>query len=320
VTALSINLPEQTGAAARSLTASDLAELMGAFNEVTGRLEATHESLRREVARLQGELREANEQLQRSKRLAALGEMAAGIAHEVRNPLGSIRLYARMLEQDLADRPGEKQIAGKIAAAVYGLDGVVGDVLDFARELRVCAQAAEPGELYDRALEACWAADPEAASGVRVVQRDARKRGGIRNGMRTRLWCDPALMHQALVNVVRNAVQAMAEVGAPEGGHVLTLEAGPARDEDGRAVFMLSVGDTGPGVSEAVIDRMFNPFFTTRAAGTGLGLAIVHRIVDAHGGRIVVRSRADGIGSGGEAGGRGTTFKLLLPAGPAARG
>lgn len=285
-----------------AVTASDLAELMSAFNDVTGRLEATHESLRREVARLQAELREANEQLERSRRLAALGEMAAGIAHEVRNPLGSIRLYARMLEQDLADRPGERQIAGKIAAAVHGLDGVVGDVLNFARELRVSAQAVDGCELLERALEACCA--PEG-SGVRVVLKRGR-------GRRAALWCDPALMHRALVNVIRNALQAMAEAEPPEGGHVLTLEAGPAAEEDGRAMHCLSIADTGPGVGEGVLERMFNPFFTTRAAGTGLGLPIVHRIVDAHGGRIAVRNGGSGRGAGG-----GATFRLLLPAGPA---
>src|SRR5438874_11415481 len=113
---------------------------MASFNEVTSKLERTHESLRLEVARLQDELRQANEQLERSRRLAALGQMAAGIAHEVRNPLGSIRLYASLLEQDLGDRPAEKEIAGKIAAAVQGLDGVVGDVLNFSRELKVSIQ------------------------------------------------------------------------------------------------------------------------------------------------------------------------------------
>src|SRR6185295_5586605 len=99
-------------------------------------LQSTHESLREQVSRLQAELSEANAQVERSKRLAALGEMAAGIAHEVRNPLGSIRLYARMLEQDLADRPAERSIATKIASAVGGLDGVVGDVLSFARDAK----------------------------------------------------------------------------------------------------------------------------------------------------------------------------------------
>jgi two-component system sensor histidine kinase HydH len=288
------------------VTPGELAELLSAFNEVTGRLQGTHEALRREVVRLQDELRDANEQLQRSKRLAALGQMAAGIAHEVRNPLGSIRLYARMLEQDLGDRPSERAIASKIAAAVQGLDGVVGDVLNFSRELKACVQDTEPGELLDRALEACWASDPAGAAGVKVVQREVRQRGGIRNGVRARLACDPALMHQALVNIIRNALQAMAGAPAPEGGHTLTLESGPWRDDDGRAAFMLSMADTGPGVSKDVVDRMFNPFFTTRATGTGLGLAIVHRIIDAHGGRISVKNDS------------GARFTILLPASGAA--
>jgi signal transduction histidine kinase len=230
--------------------------------------------------------------------------MAAGIAHEVRNPLGSIRLYARMLEQDLTDRPQEKQIAGKIAAAVHGLDGVVGDVLSFSRELRVNPERAEAGELLDRALESCWTAQCQS---VKVVQKDKRRAGGIVKGLRAELHCDPALMHQALVNIVRNALQAMGEAPAPEGGHTLTLEAGPVRADDSKAMYGISVTDTGPGIPGQTIDRMFNPFFTTRATGTGLGLAIVHRIVDAHGGRIIVRSRT----SGAE---RGTTFQLLLPA------
>lgn len=315
---------------APAVSPGELAELITAFNEVTGRLQGTHETLRREVVRLQEELREANEQLQRSKRLAALGQMAAGIAHEVRNPLGSIRLYARMLEQDLGDRPTERAIAAKIGAAVRGLDGVVGDVLNFSRELRVSLQEVEPGDLFDRALEACWVAD-SASESVRVVQREARKRGGIRNGTRAKLACDPGLMHQALVNIIRNALEAMAEAPAPEGGHVLTLEAGPWRDEDGRPVFLMSIADTGPGVSADVVDRMFNPFFTTRATGTGLGLPIVHRIVDAHGGRISVRNNdasdrrinRPARGRGGAAatapepmtGVCGATFSILLPAG-----
>ena len=294
----------------RAVTPADLAELMSAFNEVTGRLQSTHESLRREVVRLQAELTEANEQLHRSRRLAALGEMAAGIAHEVRNPLGSIRLYARMLEEDLGDRPQERAIAGKILSAVLGLDGVVGDVLSFSREMRISCERVEAGELLDRAMEACWTADPEAAGGVRVVQTDTRRRGGIRTGARTRLWCDPLLMHQALVNIIRNALQSMAEVAAPEGGHVLSLDVGPVRPDEGKGMFGIAVTDTGPGVSAEVIDRMFNPFFTTRKTGTGLGLAIVHRIIDAHGGRIVVRNNAARAA-------RGTTVQLLLPGSPA---
>jgi signal transduction histidine kinase len=280
-----------------AMTPADLAELMSAFTDVTSRLQRTHETLQHEVVRLQGELREANEQLQRSRRLAALGEMAAGIAHEVRNPLGSIGLYARMLEQDLADRPAERATATKIAAAVRGLDAIVGDVLSFARELRVSCERLSAADLLVRAAELCIA--DGRCPGLRVSGpgRDAE------------LWADGIQAQQALINVVRNAVQAMEECEPPQGGHVLQL--GVSVGEGGEVI--LGVADTGPGVGEDVVERMFNPFFTTRRTGTGLGLPIVHRIMDAHGGQVRVYSDARRPGS------RGATFELVFPA-PAAAG
>lgn len=278
----------EAGTGAGALAPADFAELLSAFNDVTSRVQSAHERLQREVAGLKRELREANEQLARSKRLAALGEMAAGIAHEVRNPLSSIRLYARMLEQDLTDRPEQRAVATRIAGAVHGLDAVVGDVLNFARELRVAPIAVAAGELFERALEACAGESPP---GVRVEHRGDAEVSG-----------DPGLLVNALVNVVRNALQAMAGVPRAE-GHVLTLEARDITAEDGARGVTLCIADTGPGVSPAVLDRMFNPFFTTRAAGTGLGLAIVHRIIDAHAGRIAARNRDGG----------GAVFELFLP-------
>lgn len=290
--------PAMTGPVG-AVAPADLAELMAAFNEVTARLQGTHESLHREVGRLKAELLEANEQLQRSRRLAELGEMAAGIAHEVRNPLGSIRLYAQMLEQDLTDRPVQCGVATKIASAVRGLDAVVGDVLSFARDMKVSCEATTAATVLDGALNASWG---EMAR-VRVVRR-----GGAEAESSLRCWCDSHLMHQALVNIIRNALEAMAEVPGPTGGHVLTLDAADAVGHDGRPATVLTISDTGPGVSAEVIDRMFNPFFTTRKTGTGLGLSIVHRIVDAHGGRVVVWSNAERM-----PGSRGTTFELVIP-------
>jgi signal transduction histidine kinase len=284
------------------MTPSDLAELMSAFTEVTGKLQQTHESLQREVIRLQGELRQANEQLQRSKRLAALGEMAAGIAHEVRNPLGSIGLYARMLEQDLVDRPAERETAGKIASAVRGLDAIVGDVLSFARELRVSRERLSAADLLAHAAEVCLA-DHEGAGGAGVRVELPRED--------VELWADGVQVQQALLNLVRNALQAMED--SPENPRVLRLDAW--RDGDLGGEVVLAVSDTGPGVGEDVIDRMFNPFFTTRRTGTGLGLAIVHRIADAHGGRVRVYNN----GKGDERDARpttvrmGATFELVFP-------
>lgn len=300
-----------------SVTPEELAELIGAFNEVTRQLSRTHETLRAEVSRLEAELRQANDQLERSRRLAALGEMAAGIAHEVRNPLGSIRLYARMLEEDLADRPDERGVAVKIGAAVRSLDAVVVDVLNFARRMEVSARVADADETLTKALEECLA---ERAGGVRprVVRRDRRRGEAV-------LLCDPGLAHRALVNVIRNAIEAMTRGGENESGSgvgggdrgTLTLDAErrSVRGPGGASVPMtvVSVGDTGPGLSREVLERMFNPFFTTRETGTGLGLAIVHRIMDAHGGRVHARN-----GRGGGAVVE-LCFPLAQPLGPADR-
>jgi signal transduction histidine kinase len=288
----------QTG----SVTPSDLAELMATFNGVTSRLQETHETLHREVVRLKAELNEANEQLQRSRRLAALGEMAAGIAHEVRNPLGSIGLYARMLEQDLVSLPPQKDIATKIVSAVIGLNGVVGDVLSFARDAKITPEPITADEVFSRAAEACVPGDS-----IKVVRRGGAE-AGAEGDPGLMLWCDSILMHQALVNIIRNAIEAMAECDPPKGGHVLVLDAAEAVGHDGKPAAVLTVSDTGPGVSCDAIDRMFNPFFTTRKTGTGLGLAIVHRIIDAHGGRIVVWNNADKA-----PGSPGATFELVIP-------
>ncbi len=278
-----------TGAsAATAMSPADLAELLGAFNDATSRLHSAHERLQAEVARLQDELRQANEQLERSRRLAALGEMAAGIAHEIRNPLGSIRLYARMLDDDLKDHPAEREVAQRITSAVRSADAVVHDVLAFAREFSVRPSAAGVADLFTRAIEE---ATGNGAAAVAVDRRD--QRSAVRE-----IECDPFLIQRAIVNIISNAVQAMAE---RPGGNVelrLTTDVACRKvvDPDGveRTFAVLSVTDTGPGVPDHVMERMFNPFFTTRATGTGLGLAIVHRIVDAHGGRVSVRNITDG--------------------------
>lgn len=278
----------------------ELAELLRVFNDVTSRLQGTHDQLRAEVSRLTRELLAANEQLERSRRLAALGEMAAGISHEVRNPLGSIGLYARMLDDDLADRPDQRKIARKIAAAAKGLDAVVGDVLTFSREFKLRADHVDAGELFDAALESCL------HDGVPGWDRASVRRAP---GVAVRFQADANLSRQALVNVVRNAIEAMHEAGSPL--RELTLDACvrivASAGGRGMSAAVLSVRDTGPGVDAGVLERMFNPFFTTRSTGTGLGLAIVHRIMDAHAGRVAVWNNRD------RGGGPGATVELIFP-------
>lgn len=244
----------------------DLAEVIHAYSAVAERLQASHEALQSEVIRLREEVARKNEQLERSKRLSALGQMAAGIAHEIRNPLAAIQLYAEMVQQDLqvpaADTAVPAENTGKIVEAVRGLSLIVNDVLSFARQIEPQARPLHVGCSLQRALDENLPA-LEAAT----IEIDMRVEA-------VTLHADPDLLHQALLNLIRNAIDAMSE---RYGLRRLTLI---ARGET------IVVSDTGPGIEPEMIDRIFNPFFTTRSTGTGLGLAIVHRIVDAHGGTI----------------------------------
>lgn len=286
--------------------AGELAEVMRAYNQVTENLQRSHEALLQRVERLQAELASTNSQLQRSRRLAALGEMAAGIAHEIRNPLAAIHLYAGMIAQDVeqAGRPAETESsrnaalgsaassAGKIASAVRGLNAIVNDVLAFARDVSPRIMPTPVGILFDRTVESHRPAIE--AAGVRV------ERPGDDSLV---VPVDAELIQQAMLNLVRNAVDAMSEAVSDVAG-VLTLSARRANADRVELV----VRDTGPGIPDAAIDRIFNPFFTTRSTGTGLGLAIVHRIVDAHGGTIAVHND------------RGAVFVVDLPLVPSPSG
>ncbi len=269
----------------------ELADIMSAYNHATQNLQRSHEALANEVVRLQRELASTDAQLQRSKRLAALGEMAAGIAHEIRNPLAAIRLYSQMLEDDLSDAGGESNQLGdaadtarKIGTVVRGLNGIVTDVLTFARELKPRKRNVDVSSLFDRAVES---QRPVMENASVLVHRLDRCRRMLIEG-------DADLLQQALVNLIRNAADAMrGQGGRPR---ELTLDA----RQDG-ALAVLTVRDAGPGIAADDVDRIFNPFFTTRNTGTGLGLAIVHRIIDAHGGTIGVRNEG------------GAVFELSLP-------
>lgn len=294
---------------AAAMSASDLAELLTTFNETTGRLQAAHEKLTAEVARLEKELRGANRQLRRARQLAALGEMAAGIAHEVRNPLGSIKLYAKVLCEDLTSMPEQAGVAGKIMGAVDRLNAVVGDVLSFSRELTPRAAEISAWEIIEPALES----SREVATRLSVeITADRAALEAVH------LNADASLLSLAATNVVRNACEAVGEHDAPRASAsqrrvevraerrrvVIASDAKAGAAGERRDAVAIIVTDTGPGVPEEALARVFNPFFTTRHTGTGLGLAIVHRVMDAHAGSVSIRNNAPDPGA---------TVELIVP-------
>jgi signal transduction histidine kinase len=257
----------------------DLGRIILAYSEVTEKLQLSYNQLTQTVQSLRQELSEKNRQLERSNRLAALGEMAAGMAHEIRNPLGGIQLYSSMLAKDLSDRPESLQIIRKISGGVRRLEALVSHVLQFTREMTARTAEVDLAEALDQTIE------------LACQQLQARNVTCTATGPRPMsVKVDPLLIEQAVLNLILNATEAI------EGGGAITIEYDrPAETSDGKQ-FNLIVRDTGPGIPPSILDRIFNPFFTTKETGTGLGLAIVHRVVEAHDGNIVV-TNVDGGGA-----------------------
>lgn len=276
----------------------ELGAIISAYNEVTERLKVSHERLQKEVAGLREELREKSAELARRERLAALGTMAAGLAHEIRNPLGGIALYASMLQKQSGSVPTARQAAERINQAVRALERLVADILDFAQEYHLQRQWCSLGSILEVVEHNAqtWLAEHRAELRIDEAARSVR------------VYADPLRLQQVLLNLVMNGLQA-----AGTGG-VVGLRAEPAAtgERDGGGPLSrgleIEIWDNGPGIPEAQLERIFNPFYTTRPTGTGLGLAIVHRIVEAHGGVIRAGNRPEG----------GARFVVRLPSHDAA--
>jgi two-component system nitrogen regulation sensor histidine kinase GlnL len=240
-------------------------------------------------------LRELEETLRRSDRLAALGQMAAGVAHEVRNPLVGIRAAAQFLEGDPAFTPGLREYTGVIIREVDRLNAIVEDLLAFASPKPVQFAPCNLNQVLEETLAVKGTA--LAAAGISVAR--------VYDPQLPPILGDPPRLHQVFLNLLRNAAEAM------PGGGALTVRTRFERLSarlGGRAAAVAEVADAGPGVPPDRVPHLFNPFFTTKPRGTGLGLAISLRIVEDHGGAIEVQAGA----------GRGATFAVVLPLAPAA--
>ncbi|MBX3341493.1 MAG: PAS domain-containing protein [Nitrospira sp.] len=236
-------------------------------------------------------IRQLEDRLQRRNRLEAMGQMVGSIAHEIRNPLGSVELFASMLRKDLRDQPQLRSYAEHISMAVQSMDQLLSNLLVYTRP--DCSRLGwhDTEVLIREVLTLASHAIPPDTVDVRCRMHP----------LVPKLWCDGPKMKQVLLNLVLNAVQAM-----PKGG-TLTLTACPSPPEIQEVPAVhITVSDTGTGIPAELQSRVFDPFFTTKDQGTGLGLAIVHALVEAHHGRIDVESRP----------GHGTSFVITLPRGP----
>ncbi|HKV04901.1 MAG TPA: ATP-binding protein [Candidatus Acidoferrales bacterium] len=257
---------------------------------------------RRQVARYQAlshTLEETNRQLQRaeadarrSERLAALGQLSAGLAHEIRNPLGVIKGSAEMLTEKLKDaQPLVSELAGYISSEVNRLNALVARFLDFARPSSLDLHPQQLPAIVDRALDSVLAQAPDR--NVRVERHYAPSL--------PEALADEQLCERIFVNLIQNAYQAMQELTG-DSARVLCLSIA-AENSNGRGGVGVTIQDTGPGVPAAAREQIFNPFFTSKKDGVGLGLAIVAKIVDDHRGWI----RLEGDSS------PGARFHLFFP-------
>jgi two-component system sensor histidine kinase HydH len=228
------------------------------------------------------EVRTLQERLRRSERLASLGQLAAGVAHEIRNPLSSIRGFAQLFRKRFEDGSEDQRYAEVMVQEVDRLNRVIANLLDFARPQELVLREIRPREVAEHALA--------------LVRKEAEARSvRIRlEGNADPQLADPDQLTQALLNLMLNGLEAM------DTGGELGLELGSGQEGKG---WTLRISDTGEGIPRENLSRLFDPFFTTKKRGTGLGLAIVHRIVESHGGSILVESEP----------GRGTSFVLSFP-------
>ena len=273
--ALATGLLSQAQVRARK-RAERLAEEQAALRR---ELEASYQTLQRQTE----ELLEASEQLRRSERLAALGELTASIAHEIRNPLGGISGAAEIVGREGVAPEVRAEFSDILRKETARLNQAVQNILTFARGRKSEVRETDLAEIAGRV--------------VRLIAREAQQHSvsiaqEIPAGLRIKT--DPLLLEHILLNLVLNAVQAM-----PNGGAVTLLQT-----NGGPGTIALTVRDTGPGIPAEVQAQMFKPFFTTKPGGTGLGLAIAQRLAHGLGGEIRLQSEP----------GKGTEFTLEIPA------
>jgi signal transduction histidine kinase len=270
-----------------------LSMLVNRFTIENRRQTLRYQQLAEQLAETNRQLVIAQEQARRSERLAALGQLSAGLAHEIRNPLAVIRGSAETLNSKLQGSDElSRELAGYILSEGNRVATLVTNFLDFARPLHAEMHLTDLSPLLDRVLNI-----------VRERRRDSRVRVERKYPANLpRIALDESLCEQAFLNLAENAFDAMSGNTG-----MLTVESCRAVMQ-GRSGIEVRFSDTGPGVPENLREQIFNPFVTTKKTGVGLGLSIVSKIVDSHGGSIRVEKAASG----------GAAFVLFFPFEPAA--
>lgn len=252
-----------------------LKEMIPVLIRTSTELEKSNQLLQAKVVGLEKEL-------SRKNRLAVIGEMAACVAHEIRNPLATIELYSSMLQRRLSADADSVGVTDKIISAIHTLNATVEDILSFAGEINPAFAPCDLRAVINESL--ALAARHIENKNISVVTK-------LHDG-RMDISADQYMLQRVFLNIILNAAQAVEKNGS------ITIA---ATMDNARA--LVSISDNGCGISADASDKLFTPFFTNKSKGTGLGLAIAHRIIEAHKGSIEGRNNPE----------KGAVFIVLLP-------
>lgn len=258
------------------LSSDEMGSLAGSFNSMVDNLEKARKTLEQYHY----------QQMVRADRLASVGEMASGVAHEIKNPLAGIGSAIAVLADDYPEDDPRRRIVAEVLEQLNRLNKTASDLLYFGKPGDPDPAFVDLNELVNKTLFFI-AQHPESRNVHRIKILDREL---------TPVWADEKQLQQVLFNVMINALQAM------EQGGTLTVETARL-DHDGRTLARIIVSDTGPGIAEKELEKIFSPFHTTKTQGTGLGLAICRRLMEQQGGSIRVESRL----------GEGSVFTIEIP-------
>ena len=260
-----------------------IATLVGYLFRVQRKTREKLENAGSELKAAYQKLNETFDQLRHSDRLASLGQLSAGIAHEIRNPLGSIQGAVEILAQDLPLEDPKSEFAQIARKEVSRLGKLTGEILQFSKPAPPKQLPMDWRDIVDSACRLC--ADQARRQGVKIIRNDESPAATI--------LVDPEQIKQVLINILINAIQAQ-----PGGGGITIF------GETNAGTITITIQDRGPGMTPEQLEHIFDPFFTTRREGTGLGLSISYQLVKNNGGRILATSNE----------GEGSSFHISFPA------